>query len=376
MIGEALGSRRVRTGMALLGGTLALAATGCGGSQYPNFNSNDPDALIKMYQKKEVDQCTGTAVLAYDGNVRPEPFVTDVVDGGDSYNVIPQYDNAAATNAVTLTDPQLININTPGGSPSWFIERIPSGQDVFINYVAIAQDNTKCGPITSPNTGPGVLEIRQMRNFNQPVAVALASMASFLGGNALAPSAAAADQDVTTSPQLFQECAYQATADPNYAIVSENDSVNQQGNSAHHPIATFDLQDQQYGDIGDGTGSNSDETCNGSLTVKDSIQLKVGSFTTTVPNASTELTVDNDSMQEYDAPEATASGSFSYSKECNIARQLGEFTRPVMANVIETEMYTDTGYASVTTSSTVESSPLFCIKLATGVLVPAGSGRA
>jgi len=160
MIGEALGSRRVRTGMALLGGTLALAATGCGGSQYPNFNSNDPDALIKMYQKKEVDQCTGTAVLAYDGNVRPEPFVTDVVDGGDSYNVIPQYDNAAATNAVTLTDPQLININTPGGSPSWFIERIPSGQDVFINYVAIAQDNTKCGPITSPNTGPGVLEIR------------------------------------------------------------------------------------------------------------------------------------------------------------------------------------------------------------------------
>jgi hypothetical protein len=210
-----------------------------------------------------------------------------------------------------------------------------------------------------------------MRNFNQPIAVALTSMTAFIGGNALAPSAVSADQPAT-SPQLFQECAQQATANPDNLIIGEQDSVDQQGNSAHHSVATFELQDQQYGDIGDGTGSNSDEPCNGSLTVKDRIQLKVGSFTTTVPNASTELTVNNASMQEYSAPEATASGSFSYSKECKIARQLGELTRPVMANVIETDTYTDTGYASVTSSSTVESTPLFCIKLQTGVLVPAG----
>jgi len=216
-----------------------------------------------------------------------------------------------------------------------------------------------------------------MRNFNQPVMTVLASAAAFAGAKALAPSIAAADQAAISSPQLFQDCAYQATANPDFVIVGDSMGIEPTAVSAHRATADFQLEDQQGGEIGDGTGADRALTCNGSLTVRDTIQLKVGSFTTTVPNASVELTVDNSSMQEYNSPDASASGSFSYLKACKIAKQLRGPRAGVTAKVIETHTYTDTGYASVKTTITPYISPLPCDKLPpTAIVVPVGTVRA
>ena len=219
-----------------------------------------------------------------------------------------------------------------------------------------------------------------MRNFNQPVTAALTSMAAFIGGNALAPiDYATAEMAPISSPQLFQECAHQATADPNILIVGGGWGIGPESVSVHQATAWFVLQDKQYGDIGNGMGADSYLPCNGSLDVKDTIQLKAGSFTTTVPNVSVELTVDNATMQSYSAPEASASGSFSYLQACKIAKQLRGRHASITAKVIEHRMYTDTNtdYASVKTTSTPFSTTLPCDKITTGnlVLVPEGPSQ-
>jgi hypothetical protein len=180
-----------------------------------------------------------------------------------------------------------------------------------------------------------------MRNFNQPVAAVLASMASFLGGNALAPSVAAA---ATSTPQVFEACAKVATQQElviqtNQTITTDTgfdwDVTVPKGTTGR---ANFKLTSEQGGPVITPAG----DSCDGVVTDKATMYLKSGSSTETVPGAGTELTFTADDVNEQVPLESTDEGSFSYRRLCRIAKRHARNT--VRLDLLKTMTYTEPGY--------------------------------
>jgi hypothetical protein len=171
-----------------------------------------------------------------------------------------------------------------------------------------------------------------MRNFNQPIAVALASAASLLGSNALAAQAQA--EMPVSSPQLFGQCAQD--------VVQYGDGPSLSANIDVRPgvtgQATFSLDNHQERPIETESGIY----CDGVAGVKDTLELKVGSFSETLPNAVAQIAFANTSLQGNNSVRSFTQGSFSYQRACQIAkRQKGTAVR---VDVHQKLTYTEEGY--------------------------------
>ena len=146
--------------------SLSLLAAGCAG-KYPGFDHSESiqsfdTFLAKLYKEGDVRKCIGNAALAYDGHVRSMPYLPSVqhfLGTPNPDNLIPAYTQEAETNAVTLVNPLSINIDSPGASPTWYIQMAPNGQEVFINDVALASENLDCSQIALPGQLPGSIKI-------------------------------------------------------------------------------------------------------------------------------------------------------------------------------------------------------------------------
>ncbi len=183
-----------------------------------------------------------------------------------------------------------------------------------------------------------------MRNFNRPVAAVLTSMATFLGGNALAQSTANADQAAISPPPVFKECAKVATLQE--LVIKPNQTVTTDTGfdwKVAVPTGTvgranFTLTTEQGGPITTVKGI----ACDGVVTDKTTMYLKSGAYTKTIPDAGTQMTFSNASVNEQNPLTSTNEGSFSYERLCQIVKRHHRDT--VRLDLLETMTYTEPGY--------------------------------
>ncbi|HTB49182.1 MAG TPA: hypothetical protein VK712_03810 [Verrucomicrobiae bacterium] len=187
-----------------------------------------------------------------------------------------------------------------------------------------------------------------MRNFNQPIAVALASAASLLGSNALVAQAQA--EMPVSPPQLFDQCAQGATEGAIENVSSLSLSIGVQPGIVGQ--ATFRLKNLQTNPIKTESGIY----CDGLAGAKDTLQLKVGSFSETIPNADTQIAFTNTSLQE--PVGAFAKGGFSYQRACQIARQ--QKGTAVDVDIHQKLTYTEEGYPTSTSQDDFDLGSLPC----------------
>jgi hypothetical protein len=183
-----------------------------------------------------------------------------------------------------------------------------------------------------------------MRNFNRPVATVLTSMAAFLGGNALAPSTAAADQAPISSPKVFKECARIATKQE---IVIKPDQTATADTGFDWKVAVpkgtvgradFTLTTERGGPIVTPSGVS----CPGVVTDKTTMYLKSGASTTTIPDGIPQSTFGNADLNAPAPSPLISEGSFSYRRLCQIAKRHSKNT--VRLDFLETMTYTEPGY--------------------------------
>jgi hypothetical protein len=183
-----------------------------------------------------------------------------------------------------------------------------------------------------------------MRNFNQPVSTVLTSMAAFLGGNALAPSTAAADQAPITSSKVFKECARIATKQE--IVIKPNQTATADTGfdwKVAVPKGTvgradFTLTTERGGPVETPSGVS----CTGVVTDKTTMYLKSGASTTTIPDGAPQSTFGNADLNAQDSIVSITEGSFSYRRLCQIAKRHGRNT--VRLDFLETMTYTEPGY--------------------------------
>jgi len=182
--------------------------------------------------------------------------------------------------------------------------------------------------------------------------VALSSMASFLGSNVIKPNNVAADTAAISTPQVFQECAQ--TAFSNIDGQTENDIVATDLRVQTSPISVTGngyvkvrLNLSQESPIA--PGGDSPPACDGSLKVKDTLQLKAGTFNET-SSGSAEIIID-DGLSTFSK---RLLSSFSYKQACRIARQQHK-SGPTLS-IHKALTYTEPGYPSAKRSFTDRSS--------------------
>lgn len=138
---------------AVLGAGLALAFSGCN----EKFPKVDHAYMQKQYDMQHVYKCTGEALLRYNGHVRTSPDVSN------DRNILPIIEEAVkARKQVILSAPQTLHLPKQSNAPSeWFIATMPDHGEVFVNRLAIAQDNLNCSQIAAPTeTKPGPIVVR------------------------------------------------------------------------------------------------------------------------------------------------------------------------------------------------------------------------
>ncbi|MGC1177425.1 MAG: hypothetical protein WA843_05125, partial [Candidatus Saccharimonadales bacterium] len=97
----------------------------------------------------------GQATLVADGHIRFSPDAKDVLDN----NLLDSYTGASEIYKVVVTNPFRIKVDG-GGAPSWYINSLPNGQEVFVNGNALTESNLDCSVVAHSTDPVGTIEIR------------------------------------------------------------------------------------------------------------------------------------------------------------------------------------------------------------------------